>query len=388
MMAVEPVEAAPVLPDDERRPWIASHPRRILMTLDAVGGVWRYAMDLGAGLRAAGVQIVFVGFGPHPGAAQAQEAESIGRLIWLDAPLDWTTDEERALDAVPGLIAGLAYSHDVDLVHLNLPSQACGLHLAVPVVVVSHSCVVTWFHAVRNAPLPDDWKWQQRRNRAGFDAAAVVLAPSGSHAEMLRTCYGPIDRLETVYNAVHGDQPSATRRDYVFAAARWWDEGKNGAVLDQAARDTAWPVVMAGPTRSPGGQELALQHADSKGEIGNPEVRRLMAQAEIVVSPSLYEPFGLAALEAARAGTALVLADIPTYRELWDGAALFADPKDPAALADAINELAGDRILRRQLGQAARRRSELFTREVQTTAMLEVYTAATASAAPSLAGTG
>jgi glycosyltransferase involved in cell wall biosynthesis len=388
MMATDPYAAAPALSDGQWAPWIAAHPRRILMTLDAIGGVWRYAMDLGAGLRRAGVEIVFAGFGPSPGAAQTREAGSIGRLVWLDAPLDWMTDDERALDAVPDLIAGLAYDYDVDLVHLNLPSQACGLQLDVPAIVVSHSCVVTWFHAVRGTPLPDAWHWQQRRNRAGFDAAAAVLAPSSSHAEMLRACYGPIAGLETVYNAVRDDLPSGTRSNYVFAAGRWWDEGKNGAVLDRAAADTLWPVIMAGPTQGPGGPSLSLQHAEARGEIGNAEVRRLMAGAGIVVSPSIYEPFGLAALEAARAGTALVLADIPTYRELWDGAALFADPRDPTALAEAINELAGDRILRRQLGQAARRRSELFTLDAQTTAMLGVYSAAITSAAPSLAGTG
>ncbi|HEV7275209.1 MAG TPA: glycosyltransferase family 4 protein [Devosiaceae bacterium] len=367
---------------------MAAHPRRILMTLDAIGGVWRYAMDLGAALRGKGVEILFVGLGPQPSASQAREAGSIGRLVWLDAPLDWTTDDEHELDGIPDLISNLVHDYDVDLVHLNLPSQACGLLLDVPVIVVSHSCVVTWFHAVRGTPLPEAWHWQQRRNRAGFDAAATVLAPSSSHADMLGACYGPITGLETVYNATRGDTRSTTRSNYVFAAGRWWDEGKNGAVLDQAAASSEWPVVMAGPTTGPGGQSLTLQHAEARGEIDNAEVRRLMAGAGIVVSPSIYEPFGLAALEAARAGAALVLADIPTYRELWDGAAMFADPHNPAALAEAINELAGDRILRRRLGQAARRRSELFTLDAQAAAMLGVYSAAIASAAPSLAGTG
>lgn len=389
MMAVNPATAAaPFLADSQRSPWLAAHPRRILMTLDAMGGVWRYAMDLGSALRREGMEILFVGLGPQPSAAQAQEAGSIGRLVWLDAPLDWTTEDEQALDGIPELIAKLVYDNDVDLVHLNLPSQACGLMLDVPVVVVSHSCVVTWFHAVRGTPLPEPWHWQQRRNRAGFDAATTVLAPSSSHADMLCACYGPISDLETIYNATTGECPSTGRSNYVLAAGRWWDEGKNGGVLDQAAAWSDWPVVMAGPTTGPGGQSLTLQHAEARGEIGNAEVRRLMAGAGIVVSPSIYEPFGLAALEAARAGTALVLADISTYRELWDGAAVFADPHDPTALAEAINELAGDRVLRRRLGQAARRRSELFTLEAQASAMLGVYAAAMASAAPSLAGTG
>ena len=47
---------------------------RVLLTLDAVGGVWRYALDLAAGLRAGGVETCFLGFGPMPTSAQGREA--------------------------------------------------------------------------------------------------------------------------------------------------------------------------------------------------------------------------------------------------------------------------------------------------------------------------
>ncbi len=47
------------------------------------------------------------------------------------------------------------------------------------------------------------------------------------------------------------------------------------------------------------------------------------AAATVFASMARYEPFGLAVLEAAQAGMRLVLSDIPTFRELWDGAAIF-----------------------------------------------------------------
>ena len=50
---------------------------RLLMTLDAVGGVWRYALDLGRGLRARDHEVIFVGFGPRPTEAQREEAEAV-----------------------------------------------------------------------------------------------------------------------------------------------------------------------------------------------------------------------------------------------------------------------------------------------------------------------
>ncbi len=42
--------------------------RRVLITLDAVGGVWRYALDVARGLESHGVDCLLVGFGPAPDA--------------------------------------------------------------------------------------------------------------------------------------------------------------------------------------------------------------------------------------------------------------------------------------------------------------------------------
>ena len=73
---------------------------------------------------------------------------------------------------------------------------------------------------------------------------------------------------------------------------------------------------------------------------------------------ALYEPFGLAVLEAAQAGCALVLSDIPTFRELWDGAALFvAAATTPRLCAEAVTGAA--RTIRLDgVGTASAPRSE------------------------------
>jgi glycosyltransferase involved in cell wall biosynthesis len=98
-----------------------------------------------------------------------------------------------------------------------------------------------------------------------------------------------------------------------------------------------------------------------------------MRRSSVFVSASLSEPFGLAALEAARARNALVLADIPTYRELWEGAALFADPKDAEAIAAAINRLCGDDDMRARLADRATERSKRFDLPSQAEAMASLY---------------
>lgn len=365
---------------DERRSGLVigdrREPQRVLMSLDGVGGVWRYAMDLAAGLRAHGIETVFAVFGPQPDPVQLAEAERIGIVEWTEAPLDWLVDDEHQLDGTGQVIADLARTHQADIVHLNLPSQAAGLWLEQPIVVVSHSCVVSWFRAVRGGDVPADWQWQERLNRSGFEAADRIIAPSASHAALLRECYGGIGEIAVVHNAVVPQPAGAHDQPLAFAAGRWWDDGKNGAILDRAAALTRLPIEVAGAMAGPNGQVFTPQHMTPLGEIFNGEVRRRMGEAAVFVSPSLYEPFGLSALEAAHAGAALILADIPTYRELWDGAAHFFDPHDADDLARALDDLGDNDAECERLGQAARQRASRFSREAQAAAISEIYAAA------------
>jgi len=78
------------------------------------------------------------------------------------------------------------------------------------------------------------------------------------------------------------------------------------------------------------------------------------------VSPALYEPFGLSVLEAASAGCALLLSDIPTFRELWDGAAIFFDHHDTGALAGRLRSLCSDDVQRMRLQRAAIERAKRY----------------------------
>ncbi|MBW8908932.1 MAG: glycosyltransferase family 4 protein [Mesorhizobium sp.] len=347
--------------------------RRILMTLDAVGGVWRFALDLARELVAGGDSVVLAGLGPQPSRQQAEEAEAFAKLIWLNTPLDWMTRSPDDLDALPAELRAPLRDYAIDLVQFNAPTQAAGFDAPCPAVVVSHSCVTTWFHAVRGQALDGTWAWHKERNRRGLDRADAVIVPSRSHADMLETCYGPIARLHVVGNSARPFTKAEKRQPLVFCAARWWDEGKNAALVDQAASLTRWPVFAAGSTHGPNGDHVRFSHAVPLGAVPSDEVRSLMAHAGIFVSPSVYEPFGLAALEAAMSATPLVLSDIATYRELWDGAAMFFDAHNPHDLAACLNHLSSDAERRRELGEAAVRRSRKFSLARQAAAIRGVY---------------
>ena len=357
-------------------------PQRVLMTVDAVGGVWRYAIDLARGLNHRGIACLLVGAGPRSGGALGFAALDLPgtELVWTDETLDWMADDEAALDSLPATLDRLARDWRADLLHLNLPSQAAGIGERLPVVVASHSCVPTWWGAMRGTPLPAEWAWQHRRNRRGFDRADRVLVPSASHASALIRAYGTALRLSVVYNStaapLSDDQPGDEKQPFVLAAGRWWDEAKNAATLDLAAVSSPWPVRMAGALAGPNAQAIALEHAGSLGEMAPEALLALMRTAAIFASPSRYEPFGLVVLEAATQHAALVLADIPTFRELWQDAALFVPATDAAGFAQAIARLARDPSLRRQLAAQASRIARRFTPDRQLEGMIGAYAGA------------
>lgn len=95
-------------------------------------------------------------------------------------------------------------------------------------------------------------------------------------------------------------------------------------------------------------------HVLLPGFVSDEALACLYSGATAVVLPSLAEGFGLPAVEAAACGAPLVLSDLPAHRETLDGAALFAPPRDEAALAAALQRVAGDPALRMELGERAR----------------------------------
>jgi glycosyltransferase involved in cell wall biosynthesis len=358
-------------------PRLLMRPRRVLITLDAVGGVWRYALDLASALARQGIHPLLVGSGPRPDAGRRSECARIGaELTWIEAPLDWLAADGSEMAKASGAISGVAAEWQADLLHLNLPSQAADLPIDLPIVVASHSCVATWWEAVRGGELPEAWRWQYDLNHAGLGRADVVLVPSRSHGMALERVYGPIRRLQVVHNAASLPDTVGAKTDIFLSAGRWWDEGKNGRTLDRAAASSPWPVVMAGPLAGPNGERMPVQHARAPGELSAGAMLELMHQAAVFVAPSRYEPFGLAVLEAAASGAALLLADIPTFRELWDGAARFVPADEPDAYVQAMEELARDPASRRNLAEKARFRARQFTPQRQVDGVLQAYGAA------------
>jgi glycosyltransferase involved in cell wall biosynthesis len=215
---------------------------------------------------------------------------------------------------------------------------------------------------VRGGPLPQDLAWRSDLVAAGYRVADVLVAPSQAFAAATARVYGaPLPRV------VHNGRKPPRRRDVpreplVLTAGRLWDPGKNVATLDRAAGRLrpSVPVLAVGPLAGPDGVPIRFEHLRPLGSLDAADVAAQMAHCAVFVSTALYEPFGLAVLEAAAAGMALVLSDIPSFRELWDGAA-------------AIDSLLADRAGLEALAAAARRRAAHYSVERMTDTYLDLY---------------
>ncbi|MGI4878718.1 MAG: glycosyltransferase, partial [Janthinobacterium lividum] len=154
---------------------------------------------------------------------------------------------------------------------------------------------------------------------------------------------------------------------------RLWDAGKNVAVLDRAAARTAVPVHAAGAVAAPGGRPASFAHLRLLGSVDEATLGDWLGRRPVFVSAARYEPFGLAVLEAAAAGCALVLSDIPSFRELWADAAVFVAPDDDRGFAAAIDGLVGDAGRRQAMGAAAAARAARYTPAAAAAAMAAIY---------------
>ncbi len=345
------------------------------MTADTVGGVWTYALELIRSLAEEDIEVVLATMGAPLSREQRKDIrklhharvfESSYKLEWMDHPWldlaragDWLLDLETRIKP--------------DLVHLNCYVPAAQPFHA-PKLVVGHSCVLSWWQAVRAEAAPSEWNWYRYRVTRGLRSADMVIAPSHAMLDCLQRHYGPLRFAEVVPN---GRDPQVFiplhKEDFILIAGRLWDSAKNLESVVQIAADLPWPVYAAGELKHPDGSSFQPKNVKSLGWLSPAALAPWFGRAAIYVLPARYEPFGLSALEAGLSGCALVLGDIPSLREIWEDAALFVPSNDQDALRWILRDLAKRPDLRRDLGQRARRRAVEFTPERMKAGYLSAY---------------
>jgi glycosyltransferase involved in cell wall biosynthesis len=358
---------------------MASPARRILMTTDAVGGVWTYATELVRGLCERGDDVTLIVMGPAPRAEQLAPLHGIPRLrIELtDLSLEWMDPDGSDIANARGRLVSIAQRVRPAIIHLNSYREAI-FDWPAPVLVVAHSCVWSWWQACRGGD-PDDPRWHRYREAAaaGLATADMWCAPSEAFGHTIEALYPVRTPGCVIRNGARIQATSHEKKPLILAAGRLWDEAKNLSTLAAIASDLDWPVQVAGPLAVPGSDESCSEtfNLTCLGHLSRPELTAQMQRASIFAAPALYEPFGLSVLEAAACGCALALSDIPSLRELWQGAALFVAAGDRDAWRNALQRLARDHGLRMQLQRAALMRARRYSLDTMVDAYREVYRA-------------
>ncbi|MES2644656.1 MAG: glycosyltransferase [Myxococcota bacterium] len=243
---------------------------------------------------------------------------------------------------------------DIDVVHTHLFAGDTWGRLAVMVARARSArgdgrrpIVVTTEHNVNR-----DETWQRGVKRVLAPVSDAIVCVSEAAAAYTRDVEGipgvrvlpnGIDR--TRFGAHRGSGTGGTR---VLAIGRRVPQ-KGFDVLVAALPDGMHlDIVGEGPWR--------VDHPRVRYLGRREDVPALLADADILVVPSRWEGFGLAAAEGLAAGVAVVASDVDGLREVVGDAGLLVPPGDVTALHNALVRLGADPTLRRALGEQGRAR--------------------------------
>jgi glycosyltransferase involved in cell wall biosynthesis len=270
--------------------------------------------------------------------------------------------------------------------------------LGVP-VVLSPICWVEPRAIAANAPTPsrrflERMKWQLRRfvprlacwRRALLHLADAILPNSDAEGRQLAMLFGAErSRIHPVPNGVHPHfalaDPAPFRERYPLGEFVLYvgriEPRKNVLGLIEAIRPLGIPLVAIGAVppssneygracRNAGGR---LVHWLGSFDHDDPMLASAYAATSVLALPSWFETPGLAALEAAAAGTPVVVTPFGSAREYFGPLAEYARPDRPAEIREAVcramrsqrgRELSAHVCSRYAWSEVARRTAELY----------------------------
>jgi len=331
------------------------------MTADTIGGVWTYAMTLCESLQNQGIEIHLATLGRPISDHQNKQLEKLENVILYESnfKLEWMEDPGDDVQATAFWIGEIYEKVQPDLLHFNNYVKISD-RWNCPKITVFHSCVATWFEAVKGEKIPESWqKYMQHLNKA-LQASDCIVFPSNGIKNLAEKVHGQIENSVVIYNGANFTYNKIPKKQhYILTAGRIWDKAKNISLLRKVAASLSWPLKIAGSNAEYVHDRAINIHY--LGELPHEKVCEYMGRAAVFASSALYEPFGLAVLEAAYSGCALALSDNQVFKEIWGDAATYFDPNDEAEARAAIQLLIDDEALRKKMAEKAKGRASEFT---------------------------
>lgn len=329
---------------------------KILMTTDTAGGVWHYSMDLTSCLLEEQIKVVLLAMGPKPDKAQQAQVDSLNGLSFYHLPckLEWMEDPWDEVDAAGDWIRKIYKDEKPDLIHFNNYAHVA-LGWDSPVLLVAHSCVASWWQAVKQEHIPERFDRYINTVRTAFHTADMVVSPTASMLKVYEQLYGTIAKAEVIYNGISVAEIKAKKKPIIFSMGRLWDEAKNISLILQAAKQIKGKIFIAGNKKN---NVPAPGNVTFLGQLSRQEIFDWLNISAVYVLPVKYEPFGLSFLEAASHRCALVGGDIPTMKELWKDSMTYTPTGNSRELAKICNKHLGDEKFCQNMGLKAYQNSK------------------------------
>lgn len=335
----------------------------ILMTTDTIGGVWTYTMGLCRALKKYPLKIHLIGLGKLPTQNQENELKNLENVKFYptDYKLEWMENAHHDIEKTRLKIIEIANDTSPHLFHFN--NFICDIgYESTPKITVFHSCVQTWWKAVKSESAPVGWNLYKNHVEKALNQSNVVVFPAGAMREDARELYGINSSTAVISNArTHYPITRLRKKNMIFCSGRVWDEAKNMSAIFKIASNLPWPVYVAGDEKPKHeSQKSDFENVRFLGKLTPHEMEQWHYSSKIYINPALYEPFGLAVLEAAHAGCALLLSDIKSLKELWQNEALFFDPNNEEDILNKVLTLIKNKELRNELREKSQNHARRF----------------------------
>lgn len=337
----------------------------ILISTDTVGGVWSYTISLVEAMQQYPVKFIIASLGPLPSEEQCQQVKALnnahmesfnGKLEWMDNPWDDLQDEE-------GWFRTLAATYQPDLVHLNHFAHA-SIDFNAPKLLVMHSCVRSWWRAVKKENAPDNWSRYTALVQKAIFNSDNIIAPSYAILDAFREEYKGLEKAKVVYNGIKLSEYKSNKKEpFIFTMGRLWDEAKNIKLLLKAAPLIKFPIYIAGDLDNNKKNNIP-DNVHVLGWQNKQQIKDWLSRASLYVLPVKYEPFGLSFLEAAASGCTLVGGKIETLQEVWNDSAFYCEVDCTSELATLCNIILKDNLLRQEMQRRSRERANLYDQEI------------------------
>ena len=360
-----------------------------------VGGIARHVHELSLALAARGVQVEVV-TAPHPGTP-AREALRVpkragsagGRLVVHRAgadsvvPIDFLNGIHQLNGSLAETAIQVLREDRIDLIHAHdwLVAPAGKLlknAYHIPLVATIHATEHGRNHGIHNdlQHYIHSWEWL-----LSYEAWRVIVCSKYMAGELHEVLATPEDKLDVIHNGL--DLRRLVRKTKVsddfrhrfaapddrivlFVGRMVREKGAHVLVEALPAVLREHPkarlvLVGGGPNDHLRRRALALGVMDRvllTGFVSEEDLQGLYQVAEVAVYPSLYEPFGIVALEGMGTGVPVVTSDIGGLREVVEHgvSGLLTWANNAASLAWGINQVLDDPELAAKLAREGQRR--------------------------------